>query len=72
MVKEIKTVFKCKPDRLKFKTIPVCNYQKDIDDEIVNGSLIKLVRSHKDYLKAIEETYSSSDSREELEEVASG
>lgn len=41
MVKEIKSIFKCKQDLLKFKEIPVCSYQKDIDDEIKEAGLTR-------------------------------
>ncbi|MBN2073392.1 MAG: dehydrogenase E1 component subunit alpha/beta [Actinobacteria bacterium] len=37
MVKEIKSVFECKKDSIKFKTIPICSYGKTIDDEIKEG-----------------------------------
>jgi len=39
MVKEIKAIFRCKPDHLKFKTIPVCSYQKSLEDEIRERNL---------------------------------
>jgi 2-oxoisovalerate dehydrogenase E1 component len=39
MVRQIKSTFECKKDRLNFKTIPVCSYQKTIEDEIKQKSL---------------------------------
>lgn len=39
MVKQIKSVFKCKKDSIKFKSIPICSYQKTIDEEIEAGGL---------------------------------
>ncbi|MCJ7471583.1 MAG: dehydrogenase E1 component subunit alpha/beta [Actinobacteria bacterium] len=41
MVKEIKSIFECKKDSLKFKTIPVCSYGKSLDDEIAGGSITR-------------------------------
>ena len=41
MVKEIKSVFECKKDSLKFKSIPICSYQKSLDDEIAEGSITR-------------------------------
>jgi 2-oxoisovalerate dehydrogenase E1 component len=41
MVKEIKLIFECKQDLLIFKEIPVCSYQKDIDDEIKEAGLTR-------------------------------
>ncbi|TET52126.1 MAG: pyruvate dehydrogenase [Actinomycetota bacterium] len=41
MVKEIKSIFECKKDSLKFKSIPVCSYGKSIDDEIAGGSITR-------------------------------
>lgn len=52
MVKEIKSIFKCKKDILKFKTIPVCSYQKSINDEINKGSLTR-----KEALNLLEQMY---------------
>ena len=52
MVKEIKSIFECKKDSLKFKTIPVCSYQKSLDDEITGGSLAR-----KDALDLLEHMY---------------
>lgn len=42
MVKEIQSVFKCKRSKLKFRTIPVCSYQKDINFEIKTGGLLRI------------------------------
>ncbi len=39
MVKEIKSTFQCKKDILKFKSVPVCGYQKSIDEEIKKKTL---------------------------------
>ena len=52
MVKEIKSIFNCKKESLKFKSIPVCRYQKSIDDEIAGGSLTR-----KDALDLLEHMY---------------
>ena len=42
MVKEIQSVFECKRDKLKFKTIPVCSYQKDINFELREDNLSRV------------------------------
>ena len=52
MVKEIKSIFECKKDSLKFKSIPVCSYQKSIDDEIAEGSITR-----KEALDLLEQMY---------------
>jgi len=41
MVKEIKATFNYKPDFLKFKTIPVCSYQKKLAEEVSNSNITK-------------------------------
>lgn len=41
MVKEIKVVFECKPDKLKFNTIPVCSYQKKLADKVSDSNITK-------------------------------
>lgn len=41
MVKEIKVVFACKPDKIKFNTIPVCSYQKKLADEVSDSNITK-------------------------------
>jgi 2-oxoisovalerate dehydrogenase E1 component len=41
MVKEIKSIFGCKKDSIKFKSIPVCKYGKSLDDEIASGSITR-------------------------------
>ena len=52
MVKEIKSIFNCKKESLKFKSIPVCRYQKSIDDEITGAGLTR-----KDALDLLEHMY---------------
>ena len=37
MVKQIKSTFSCKKDKINLGTIPICTYQKTTDDEIVAG-----------------------------------
>lgn len=41
MVKQIKAIFDCKPGKLQFKSIPVCTYQKSLEDEIINKNLTR-------------------------------
>jgi len=43
MVKEMKSIFDCKKDMLKFGEIPVCSYKKKINDEINDKSLTRKV-----------------------------
>jgi 2-oxoisovalerate dehydrogenase E1 component len=52
MVKEIKSIFKCKQDLLKFKEIPVCSYQKNIDDEVKEDGLTR-----KEAMNLLEQMY---------------
>jgi 2-oxoisovalerate dehydrogenase E1 component len=37
MVKQIKSTFSCKKDRIKLGSIPICKYQKTIEEEITSG-----------------------------------
>ena len=41
LVKEIKAQFECKKSYIEFKSIPICSYQKSIDDEIIKGELTR-------------------------------
>ena len=41
MVKQIKVNFNPKPSSLKFSTIPVCSYNKNIEEEVREGSLTR-------------------------------
>ncbi len=52
MVKEIKAIFKCQPGKLKFKSIPICSYQRSIDDEVAEGSITR-----KEVLDLLEQMY---------------
>ncbi len=37
MVKQIKSTFSCKKDKIKLGSMPICSYQKSIDDEVKAG-----------------------------------
>jgi len=52
MVKEIKLMFDFKKGSLKFKKIPVCSYQKSIDNEINEGRITR-----KEALNLLEQMY---------------
>ncbi|MBC7333346.1 MAG: pyruvate dehydrogenase [Actinobacteria bacterium] len=67
MVKEIKVQFEGKQGKLKFKTIPVCSYQKSIQDEIREGNLTK-----KTCLELLEQMYLIRALEEMLAQVARG
>ena len=67
MVKEIKSIFNCKKDKLNFKTIPVCSYQKSLDDEITGGSLTR-----KDALDLLEHMYMIRTLEDMLEQLKLG
>jgi len=67
MVKEIKAIFQCKPDRLKFKTIPVCSYQKSLEDEIKEGNL-----NRKLALELLEQMYMIRALEEMLAQISRG
>ena len=67
MVKEIKAVFKCHPRKLKFKSIPVCSYQKSIDDEIADASLTRI-----EALNLLEQMYMIRTLEDMLEQIKLG
>jgi len=52
MVKEIRLIFECKHFDLKLKSIPVCSYQKSINEEIRQSGL-----SRKEALELLEQMY---------------
>jgi len=67
MVKEIKSTFECKKSSLKFKEIPVCSYQKSIDDEIKEG-----VITRKEALELLEQMYMIRELENMLVEIKAG
>ncbi|MEE8324809.1 MAG: hypothetical protein V3R31_04070, partial [Candidatus Humimicrobiaceae bacterium] len=67
MVKEIKSIFKCKKDILKFKTIPVCSYQRSLDDEITGGGITR-----KEALDLLEHMYMIRTLEDMLEQIKLG
>ncbi len=67
MVKEIKSIFKCKKDILKFKTIPVCSYQRTLDDEITGGGITR-----KEALDLLEHMYMIRTLEDMLEQIKLG
>ncbi len=52
MVKEIKSLFEPKKDTLKFKPIPICSYQRNIQEEVDQGGL-----DRKEALNLLEQMY---------------
>ena len=67
MVKEIKAIFECKKDNLKFKTIPVCSYGKSLDDEIAEGSITR-----KEAMDLLEHMYMIRTLEDMLEQIKLG
>lgn len=67
MVKEIKVVFECKPDKLKFNTIPVCSYQKKLADEVSDSNITK-----KMCMELLEQMYMIRALEDMLEQISRG
>lgn len=67
MVKEIKVIFSCKTDRIKFKSIPICSYNKSIKSEIEERNI-----NRKQIIELLEQMYMIRALEEMLEEISRG
>lgn len=67
MVKEIKVTFNSETRHLKFKTIPICSYQKTIEEEVETGNLTR-----KKALELLEQMYMIRALEEMLVEINGG
>lgn len=67
MVKEIRSVFECKRYNLKLKPIPVCSYQKSIDEEIKESNLTR-----EEALELLEQMYMIRELEDMLVQIKAG